>query len=341
MRGWVAPFIKLIAFLIVTTLATYVLAATISNASYGSVNKYSADFTDVTGLNLNDDVRIAGVRVGSIVGIKVVKRNLAEVKFTVAADHRIPKSVLARLRYRNLVGQRYLELAQGAGDANDLLPPNGNIPEKQTENALDLTQLFGGFQPLFQVLNGTELNQLSASIIGAFQGEGPSIELLVQQVGSLTTALASKDQAIGSLIDNLNSVLTAVNDRDAELTDLINSLQTWVSGLAEDRQSIGNAIDGVNGLATTATQLLTSIRPPLAADVTQLKGLATTLNKNSSTITTTIQQVPARAAALIRTMSYGAWANFYVCSLAGATTGSGGTLNEPNDWTSSQPRCSP
>ena len=66
MRGLLAPLIKLVAFLVITVLVTYVLAATISNQSFGSVHSYKANFSDVTGLNEGDDVRIAGVRVGTI-----------------------------------------------------------------------------------------------------------------------------------------------------------------------------------------------------------------------------------------------------------------------------------
>ena len=74
MRGIVAPLIKLVSFLVVTSFATYVLAATISNTSFGDTRTYKADFTDVTGLNLGDDVRIAGVRVGTVSDIKIVRR---------------------------------------------------------------------------------------------------------------------------------------------------------------------------------------------------------------------------------------------------------------------------
>ncbi len=115
-RGVVAPLIKLVIFLIVTTFATYVLGATIANASYGSTYTYKADFTDVSGLQPGDDVRIAGVRVGSISGVKIVNHDTAQVSFTVEKSRPLPTSVIAQLRYRNLVGQRYLDIEQGPGE---------------------------------------------------------------------------------------------------------------------------------------------------------------------------------------------------------------------------------
>ena len=115
MRGILAPLIKLIAFLVVTSLATYVLAATIANTSYGATNTYRADFTDAAGLNIGDDVRIAGVRVGTVDNISIVRHDTAEVTFSISKDHPLPSSAQIKLRYRNLIGQRYLDVSQGTG----------------------------------------------------------------------------------------------------------------------------------------------------------------------------------------------------------------------------------
>lgn len=315
MRGLLSPLIKLIVFLIVTAFATYVLGATIANTAYGSTNTYKAMFTDVAGLTRGDDVRVAGVRVGTVKTIKIVKQNFAQVSFTVVKSRPLPKTTEVRIRYRNLVGQRYLDVQQGAGDPNDVLKNDGTIPVSQTFNALDLTALFNGFQPLFEGLDADQINQLSTEIVQTLQGEGGSIEALLQTLASLTTTLADKDQVIGDVVDNLASVLTAVGDRDNKLSDLITQLQGFISGLAADRNTIGNAIDGINNLATSTAGLLTQIRAPLAKDITDLTALTGLLNKNSATVQRFLSLLPPTVGALVRTGSYGSWFNFYLCSI--------------------------
>ena len=91
MRGVVSPLIKLVVFLVVTALATYVLAATISNSSYGAAKSYRAEFTDVSGLEIGDDVRIAGVRVGTVEDI-ALKRNHHGQKSTAIITFTVQKS---------------------------------------------------------------------------------------------------------------------------------------------------------------------------------------------------------------------------------------------------------
>ncbi|WP_375484252.1 MCE family protein [uncultured Jatrophihabitans sp.] len=328
MRGLLSPLIKLVAFLVVTAVATYVLAATISNTSYGSAKTYHAEFTDVSGLELGDDVRIAGVRVGTVDNIalergKHGKDSFAEVAFTVqessafGPSKTLPANVQAYLRYRNLVGQRYLDIEQGPPTTKTLTK---TLPIKQTHPAVDLTTLFNGFQPLTQGLAPNALNQLSLEIVQTLQGEGGAFEQLLSNVASLTNALADKDAVIGDVIKNLSGVLGAIAGRDTELSALISNLASFLHGLANDRNTIGNAIDGVNDLTTSTAGLLTRIRPPLAADIKSTTGLLALLNRNTGTVKYVLQQFAPTVGALIRTASYGSWFNFYICSLTGKLT---------------------
>lgn len=326
--GLIAPLIKLIVFLVVTAFATYVLGATIANTSFGSTHTYKAEFSDASGLQVGDDVRVAGVRVGTVSDIKLVKDTSksapttdskvaspfrALVTFSVEKSRPLPSGVEVDLRYRNLVGQRYLDVEQGAGDSTTMLSSKTII--KNTRPAVDLTVLFNGFQPLFQGLDADNINKLSSEIISTLQGEGGSLESLLGTVADLTNAVANKDHVIGEVIDNLASVLTTVGERDTELDSLIVELQGFVSGLADDRDTIGNAIVGINNLATKTAGLLTNIRGPLAKDIQDVTGLVGVLNANSSQVTYFVQQLAPTVGTLIRTASYGSWFNFYLCGL--------------------------
>jgi phospholipid/cholesterol/gamma-HCH transport system substrate-binding protein len=285
-------------------------------------------------------VRIAGVRVGSINDITIVNHNTAEVSFSVSKSRSLPTSVLAKLRYRNLVGQRYLDIQDGPGNPNSTLKPGAVIPLSQTQPAVDLTVLFAGFQPLFQGLDADQINKLSGEIIQTLQGESGSLELLFGTLGDLTNSLADKDKVIGDVVDNLSSVLTAVGNRDAELSNLILQLQSFVSGLAQDRTTIGDAIDGINALATSTAGLLGQVRAPLAKDIVDLTGLTGNLNANSDVIKYVLQQMPGTVGGLIRTASYGSWFNFYLCTLSGEVTLPGGAKAQLGLLpTSNQARC--
>ncbi|RZQ64176.1 MCE family protein [Amycolatopsis suaedae] len=318
MRGLTAPLVKLIAFIVVTVLFTAVLGISVANVNLSSTKTYSARFTDATLLLPNDDVRIAGVRVGQVTDVRVVDRRQAEVEFEVDAGRRLPEGVTATIKFRNLVGQRYIALGQGTGDPDRLLPEGGSIPLERTRPALDLTELFNGFKPLFRALSPEDVNTLSYQVIQVLQGEGGTVESLLANTASLTTTIAEKDRVIGEVIDNLNGVLTTVNERSPQLNDLIVRLQELVTGLAADREPIGEAIESLGGLADTTAGLLTEAREPLKNDIAALGTLTKNLNDSEALVEHFIQFLPKKVTALTRTADYGSWFNFYLCEASGS-----------------------
>ncbi|MGS2618581.1 MCE family protein [Micromonospora sp. LZ34] len=332
----VSPLVKLLIFAAVTLLLTGLLAQTLGAFPAGGVS-YRARFTDVTGLLPGDDVRIAGVRVGRVEDIRVVDDTVAEVAFTVTTDVPVATSVRAAIRYRNLVGQRYVALTEGPGEGRPLRP-DGLIPIAQTTPALDLTVLFNGFRPLFTALRPEDVNKLAYEIIQVLQGEGGTVASLLRRTASLTNTLADRDAVIGRVVTNLNTVLTTLATRDRDLDRTITQLQEFVSGLAADRTAIGEALVNLGDLTEATSSLVGQARPPLAADIRALDQLAGTLNRNSAVIDSTLGRLPERYESLTRVASYGSWFNFYLCDFDGRVSTAGQTLN-PVTFSAPAARC--
>ncbi|MFG2353286.1 MCE family protein [Streptomyces sp. NPDC048521] len=316
-RQTAAPLIKFSLFALVTIVATALLAATIVNFSFTSKDTYHAVFTDVTGLETGDDIRVAGVRVGEVEDIRIKDRTLAEVTFTVTSDRPLLAGTHAVVRYRNLVGQRYIALTEGAGDGTARLRPGGTIPLARTQPALDLNALLNGFKPLFAALSPNDVNQLATEIIRTLQGEGGTVNSLLAHTASLTTTLADRDQLIGSVIENLNTVLETLDKRGSRFSGLLRQLRRVISGLSADRKPIGRSLVGIGDLTDVTSGLLEDARPPLKDDIAGLSDLTGNLNKNEKTVEGVLKRLPNKLDKLTGTASYGSWFNFYLCDFDG------------------------
>ncbi|MDG3016158.1 MCE family protein [Speluncibacter jeojiensis] len=347
-RGLAGPLTKLIIFAVVTVLLTGVLAATIANIGGGSGQRYNAMFSDVTSLNIGDDVRIAGVRVGQVTAIKVVNHNEAEVQFAVSGRSWLPASTIATIKYRNLIGQRYISLSEGPGEQGRKLAVGSTMPLSQTRPALNLTTLFNGFRPLFQTLQPEDVNKLSYEIVQVFQGEGGSIADLVDNTATLTNTVADKDKVIGEVITNLNNILATVNKRGDELSSLIVNTQHLVDGLAADKATIGSAVTNLADLTTATAGLLDPTRPSIQGTIAGINGLSTEINKESDAVNKVLATLPKKYEALDRTAMFGSWFQFYLCGIdIVAGPGSSPHLNLPTGlptvnqpiWTFASSRC--
>jgi phospholipid/cholesterol/gamma-HCH transport system substrate-binding protein len=352
-RGLLAPLIKLILFAVATLTATAMLGVTIANIDLRSATEYSARFTDVTSLTEGDDVRIAGVRVGQVEKISLVDNRIAKVDFSVVSRHKLPASVTATIRYRNLVGQRYIALETTESQrsnparqsqrprpaAGQVLTAGAEIPLDRTAPALDLTALFNGFKPLFQALSPEDINTFSLELVRVLQGEGGTVESLLRRTGSLTRTIADKDQVIGQVVDNLNAVLDTVNARGDQLSSLVTTVQELVSGLARDREPIGAAIGSMSELATATAGLLEQSRAPLKEDIAALGLLAGNLADSERVVDSALRNMPVKMESLARTFSYGSWANLFLCEVTTYGAAPGGAPGNPAGIPITEPRC--
>lgn len=328
---------KLVVFMIVTTLATAMLVVTIGNVSFSPTREFKAVFSDATGVVKGDDVRVAGVKVGTVQGVEIVDRTQALVTFDLEETTQISEATRATIRYRNLVGQRYISLSEGIGDA-DPLDEGATIPVGQTTPALDLTVLFNGFKPLFQALSPSDINQLSYEIVQVFQGEGGTLEGLLAHTASVTTTLAARDQVIGDLIDNLNEVLDNLGDRDEQLSRLITTFRTFVGGLSDDREAILGSLEQISALSGQTASLVSGIREPFVDDVKQLRRVAGNLDRGKAELDRALQVLPIKLNKVGRTAIYGSWFNFYLCHFQGRVRLPGGRA-VPVDYNVGGARC--
>ena len=330
--------VKLVVFIVVTTVATSLLVITIGNVSFNEKTEYKAVFSDATGVVKGDDIRIAGVKVGSVSDIEIHDEDKALVTFSVDSDSKVTASTDAAIRYRNLVGQRYIALTQGVGSPS-VLRDGATIPLERTQPALDLTVLFNGFKPLFEALSPADINKLSYEIITVFQGEGGTLESLLAHTASVTSTLASRDKIIGELIDNLNEVMLTLGNRDEELSQLVIRLRQFISGLSQDREAILGSLESISSLAVETSGLVTGIRKPFAKDISELRKVAGTLDRNKAEIDRALQVLPVKLEKIGRTAIYGSWFNFYLCNFKGQVTLPNGTVVDDIKYETGSARC--
>ncbi len=347
-----AAGIKLAIFTVVSVLVTGLLAAIMGNVGFGAGTTYRAVFSTASMLEKGDDVRVAGVSVGEVKKVEHHERTGALVTFRVQADLPLTTASTAEIRFLNLVGDRYLALEQGSDRGADTLESGDTIPIEQTRPSLDLTTLFNGFQPLFQALNPKQVNELSLNLVQVLQGEGGTVQGLLQKTASLTNTLADRDQLIGDVIDNLNTTLTTVDSRREELNDLVTALRDWMADLARDRRTIGSSLQSISDLTAVVADLVRQGRPLLKSDIAKLRKLAALLNQKESKaqVIEMLDRLPESMTDQTRTGTYGSWYNYYVCGFSGRITlplslgeipGVKQLMKELNrlDFRSTAPRC--
>jgi phospholipid/cholesterol/gamma-HCH transport system substrate-binding protein len=310
--------VKLGIFTVVSILVTGLLAAIMGNIGFGAGKEYQAVFSSASMLEKGDDVRVAGVSVGEVKKVEHYERNHALITFRVKDDVPLTTASRAEVRFLNLVGDRYLALEAGSDADAEPLDEDDPLPIDQTSPALDLTTLFNGFKPLFQALKPEDVNELTLNLVQVLQGEGGTVQGLLQKTASLTTTLADRDQLIGDVIDNLSTTLDTVDSHSEQLTSLVTELKDWMQDLARDRKTIGSSLSSISDLTVVVADLLHEGRPLLKADVAEFRELASLLTTKQSRelVIELLDRLPESMTDQTRTGTYGSWYQYYVCGFS-------------------------
>ena len=216
---------------------------------------------------------------------------------------------------------------------NRYLPPGGFIPLSRTQPALDLDALIGGFKPLFRALDPQKVNTIASSIITVFQGEGGTINDILDQTAQLTDRLAESDQAIGEVITNLNTVLdTTVRHRN-QFDETIDKFEVLITGLKDRADPLADGTAHISNAAGTVADLLADNRALLHDTVGHLETLAGPLVDQRDRVGDLLGKLPKAFNIIGRASGiYGDFFNFYLCDLSlkvnGLQPGGPGSLGQ-------------
>ncbi|GAY14000.1 MCE family protein [Mycobacterium sp. shizuoka-1] len=310
-------------FLGVCALGLVAMLAIFAQLRFETEKTYTAEFRTVSGLEDGNFVRIAGVEVGKVKNIRIRDDGVALVEFGTDASVVLTDGSRAVVRYRNLIGERYLALEEGVGGTR-ALPPGATIALSHTAPALDLDALLGGFRPLFRALDPEQVNALSGQLIEALQGEGPTIAGFLSQTATLTNTLAERDQLIGQVIMNLKSVVGSLSTQSSQFTAAIDALSASLATMAERRHDLRNGLAYANAAAASIGDLLTQGRVPLKSVVDQAQRVADATLADRDYLDHLLDTLPDVYQKLNRQGLYGDFFSFYLCDLILKLNGKGG-----------------
>jgi len=335
--------IKLGAFSLVLLLFTAIIIVVFGQMRFDRTTGYSAVFSNASGLRAGQFVRASGVEIGKVSKVQLVN-NGSQVKVDFDVDRSLPlfEGTTASVRYLNLIGDRYMELKRGDNDRR--LPGGGTIPVEHTEPALDLDALIGGFRPVFRSLDPDKVNTIAQSIITVFQGQGGTINDILDQTASLTSALADRDQAIGEVIRNLNTVLDTTVKHQQQFDKTVQDFEQLITGLNNRADPIATSVAGISDAAGTIADLLADNRPLLQSTVGHLEVIQQPLVDQKDKLNDILTRLPTAFKIIGRAGGiYGDFFNFYSCDISIRMNGlqPGGPVRTVKLFSQPSGRCTP
>lgn len=305
-----APVIRFLVFALFCALFAGWLTVTLGNISLGAERTaYTARFADVSGLLVNDNVKISGVTVGKVTGIRVDDGGAALVTFTVDSSVDVPEDSTIEIRWRDTFGLRFLYVNPGeadvlaAGGGQDL-----DFPIEQTLAPTSIGTFLQRITPFIQALDPSLQNEVLQALEGSIVGREDAIRELVADGADLTQALASRDEQIGRTLDNAATILDEYAQRDEDIRSLVDSLVSITDTLARRNDTLDTAVTALADLQAEFGTLVEANEDELRLALDALETTTTTLQANTGELDEVLAQAPSLVA-YHRVSRLGQWFN--------------------------------
>ncbi|HWE89056.1 MAG TPA: MCE family protein [Pseudonocardiaceae bacterium] len=262
----------------------------------GNSRKITAYFSQGIGISANSDVRVLGVKVGSVDSVDP-EGTLVRVVMSVDRNIKIPAGADAVVVAPSVVSDRYVQFAP-VYTGGPTIADNAVIPASRTATPVELDQLYNSLNKLAVDLgpNGVNANGALSNLLNStaanLNGNGQNLHDTITQLAGLASTLEQNQGDLFSTVDNLAKFTTTLAQNDAQVQQFNQSLSNVTGFLASEK---GNLAQAVNQLGISLGQVqgfISDNRAALKSNVDNLAGVTKVLVDERSSLAEVLDVAP-------------------------------------------------
>lgn len=307
MRFDTAVLVKVLLFAAVCVAMTVVLGVRLANTRlFADRVTYEAEFENASGVIKGDSVKVAGVDVGRVAGTHI-EEGKAIVTFAVDREVELPQDTRAAIRWRNVLGQRFMYLFPGEDD--ELLTEGDTIRVGQTEKAGDIGALLNNTGPILQAIDPDKANAFLDSVNTALSGNEIAARQLLDSASILATDLSEIDDQIGNVVESSDEVLGTFASQDDAIHEILQGLDSLGGVLRRSTDDLNLVLTDFAAVQRHLDRLVRENAENIDVTLADLDSVTGLLAKNKKNLKQTLCTMPTGVAGYFQTTSWGEWFN--------------------------------
>ncbi|GAB3201030.1 MCE family protein [Nocardioides hungaricus] len=274
----------------------------------GGGDTYYAAFSDSGGLKANDEVRIAGVRVGKVDAVELDGDHV-RVAFRIDTDSGFGADTRAAIKVKTLLGAMYLAL-EPAGDGQ--LDEGSEIPVERTSSPYDVVEAFSGLAETSERIDTDRLAESLTTLADLTRNTPEEFRSALRGVSDLSSNLAARDEQINTLLKNLRRVSGVLGERDDDIVALMKDSDVLFRALVARRDAVHKLLTSTTSLSKELTLLVRQSRADLQPALESLANVVAVLNKNEDNLDNSLRLMAPFYRVFASTLGNGPWFDTYI-----------------------------
>ncbi|HEY0471182.1 MAG TPA: MCE family protein [Kribbella sp.] len=277
----------------------------------GGGTRYSAQFSEAGGLKPNDEIRVAGVRVGQVRSVELDGTHV-RVDFVVDRGVKLGDKTGAEMKIKTLLGQKYLKL-NPAGQGQ--LKEGSEIPLDRTVAAYDVVTAFTDLANTTERIDTAQLARALDTLSTTFKNTPAEVRASLDGLSRLSRNVAKRDDELKKLLEHSNVVTKILADRNQELVKLLKDGNTVFQAVQARRALVHELLVSTQKLAAQVTALVRENRKDLSPTLQKVNAVLATLLANQNALDASIRGLAPFARVFTNTLGTGPWFDTYVQNL--------------------------
>jgi phospholipid/cholesterol/gamma-HCH transport system substrate-binding protein len=277
----------------------------------GGGDTYYAAFSEAGGLKANDEVRIAGVRVGKVKSVDLDGDHV-RVEFLVDRGVDFGSTTAAAIKVKTLLGAMYLSLQPDGGGQ---LAEGSEIPRQRTSSPYDVVDAFAGLADRSERIDTDQLAQSLNTVAELTENTPEEFQAALRGVSDLSANIAARDEQLNTLLGNLRKVSGVLGDRRQDLVALMRDGDKLFRALVARRQAVSDLLDSTSELSVQLTGLVRDTRTDLKPALDHLDSVVDVLNKNQENLDNSLRLMAPFYRVFASTLGNGPWFDTYIQNL--------------------------
>ncbi|SEH86279.1 virulence factor Mce family protein [Mycolicibacterium rutilum] len=256
----------------------------------------TAQFATATAIYPGDEVRIAGVKVGTIESIRPVGTQ-AEMRLAVQRGIRVPADAKAVIVAQNLVSARYVQLTP-AYESGPVMADGAVIPLDRTAIPVEwnevkeqLMRLATDLGPAGGMSTGS-VGRFIDSAATALDGNGGKLRETMAQLSGVGRILADGSGNIVDTIAHLQTFVTALRDSNTQIVQFQDRFATLTSVVDDSRSDLDAALTNLSEVVGETTRFIRGTRDKTAEQIQRLTNVTQTLAENRMALENVLHIAP-------------------------------------------------
>lgn len=276
----------------------------------GGGTEYQAEFSEAAGLEVDNEVRVAGIKVGKVTDIELATDRVL-VSFRVK-DAWVGNKTSAEIKVKTVLGRKFLSLHPlGEGDQDPAEP----IPLSRTVTPYDVTEAFEGLASTVGAIDTDQLAESFRTMSETFENSPDHVHAALDGLSALSTTLASRDEQIAELLEGTREVSSVLAESSDEFDLLIEDGDLLLTELDRRRDDIHALLTGTQELAGQLSGLVADNQEQLGPALDELDTVTDVLQRQADNLDRSFELAAPYFRVLNNIAGNGRWLDSYVCGL--------------------------